>query len=165
MEGGKLFARTVSLAAAAIGVHRSTLNGWRDRGCPGKSGRWWPVTDVIEWARENVWVSVDPVDDERISTESLELLRHEKYLREKIKREIEDGSAIPREEVHKVFDVLAITLRRFGEQFQREFGPEGISLHEEMLSEIERQICDAVKNQAKSKTDETNGSRAAANVP
>ena len=64
--GGVLYARTIKLLSQAVGMQdRSLYQDWRGKGCPGKCQHGYPVTAVIQWAKDHVWRNgpgMNPVD-------------------------------------------------------------------------------------------------------
>ena len=73
--------------ADTFGINTRTLQRWMKRGCPGKP-RAYKIADIIQWARENVWVK-DEVEKPDGEASHRDLLEYEKY-REK-KRENDEA--------------------------------------------------------------------------
>lgn len=71
-----------------------------------------------------------------------ELLKHEQYLRERMKRLHEEGALIERDVVHASLAQIAKLLRTCGESLQKKFGPVAQDLVDSALADCERAIED-----------------------
>jgi phage terminase Nu1 subunit (DNA packaging protein) len=52
---GEVYSSTIEGLTSALAISEKTYRTWRSRGCPGKTGRGYPVTGASKWARSNVW--------------------------------------------------------------------------------------------------------------
>lgn len=132
-------------AAAVVGLkERQFHNIINSENCPGCEAGSYDVRIFVPWflerAKRQAKSEFVPADDVEAGPNSpmLEKLREERWRRERIKRQAEEGEVLPTVDVHEFLGMLASTIRGFGENFQRQFGPEAGTLHNEMMETVER---------------------------
>ena len=133
IEDGRVVARTIDLAAMAVGVNRRTYLDWLKKGCPGERGSY-PIPDAVEWSRANVWKAADGGDGgadspwlEKTREERAKLLQMERHDRER--------RTVDRAALGELLAAAAGRVREAGGALRRRFGNEAAGILEEALDD------------------------------
>lgn len=143
-----LIATSQKELADSLGIGERTFAAWLKEGCPGEA-RYYVVSHVVQWARENKWC---PEDDPRylgvegeanleiqIITEKLEKLKRENQLADfKIN---ERGSKLVDVSIVEQFLMgFAGRIRDAIETIQKKYGPDSCSPIRRALERIEKEL-------------------------
>lgn len=107
---------------------------WRKNGMPGDQRRW-NLSAIARWRIAGVRRPEKPD-----TKAALEDYRSERARVERLRRMELEGTLVRAEVLHALLMQVSASLRKLGEQMQREFGAEAHRLLNEGLEECEREI-------------------------
>lgn len=158
---------TLKAVASFFGVSYSTVEFWRQKqGMPGEANKW-DVREIARWfaqkrkvthveeveknpkrgspkreGAQDPFTEEDMLSDSAQETEALEKFRHERWLISRLQRKEKEGGLVQVAEVQKWLGDVAMVIRAFGEQLEKEFGREAVEMHDEMCDSIDELIRD-----------------------
>ena len=144
-------------AAPVVGLKERRFSDILKEGAPGCEPGSYDLREIVPWfiqravqqeqakAQTALLDQADEVENPyAIGSPMLERLREERWKRERIKRQEEEGEFVPLVIMEELLNTFANLIREHGLRLQRQFGNEAGEMHNQICQDIGRKINDRI---------------------